>query len=36
MSSMPAPDTPIERETLRRLYWRILPFLVLCYIVAFL
>ena len=26
----------LENETIRRLYWRILPFLIVCYIVAFL
>jgi ACS family tartrate transporter-like MFS transporter len=27
---------PLEQSTVRTLYWRILPFLILCYIVAFL
>lgn len=26
----------ISRDTIRRIYWRIMPFLILCYIVAFL
>ncbi|WP_374122334.1 MFS transporter [Variovorax boronicumulans] len=30
----PIPD--IEKSTIRTLYWRIMPFLILCYIVAFL
>ena len=30
------PTHPLEASTIRTLYWRILPFLILCYVVAFL
>jgi ACS family tartrate transporter-like MFS transporter len=36
MSASPAPARPIERATIRRVTIRILPFLMLCYFVAYL
>lgn len=29
-------DLQLERATIRKMYWKILPFLILCYIIAFL